>query len=89
MRKGGFYNGQKRYRIIKFQDSNLITFYLIERYKKTIFGKWKWCRVWDMGTDTFTELKWAEEWIEKGYLRATGERDEHLIPIYEINPLRI
>ncbi len=27
-----------------------------------------------------------KDWIEKGYLRHTGERDRQLIPIYELNP---
>ncbi len=26
------------------------------------------------------------DWLEKGYLRYIGERDSHLVPIYELNP---
>ncbi len=29
----------------------------------------------------------CEDWLEKGYLRCTGKRDRHLIPVYELNPL--
>jgi tetratricopeptide (TPR) repeat protein len=45
---------------------------------------------WKFGVLMETEQQEAEslveEWIQKGYLRPTGERDAHLAPIYEVNP---
>jgi tetratricopeptide (TPR) repeat protein len=46
--------------------------------------KWK-MRVL-MGTDENKASSLTDQWIEKGYLRRTGDRGEHGEHIYEINP---
>lgn len=46
--------------------------------------EWQFSVVMEVAPQTAMEL--LEDWLEKGYVRYTGERGDHLIPIYEINP---
>lgn len=46
--------------------------------------KWK-MRVF-MGTDEAKANSLADQWLEKGYIRRTGDRGEHGEHVYEINP---
>ena len=46
--------------------------------------EWKFSVLLDAPPKEAAEL--VEQWLEKGYIRATGEHDAHLIPIYIVNP---
>ena len=46
--------------------------------------EWKFSRL--METNTAQADALLEDWLAKGYLRRTRERDEHLVTIYELNP---
>jgi tetratricopeptide (TPR) repeat protein len=39
-----------------------------------------------IGTDELKAESLKEQWLQKGYIRDTGERGEHFAHIYEINP---
>jgi hypothetical protein len=45
---------------------------------------WKFSEL--METDQPQAEMLCEDWLEKGYLRDTGERSKQLVPIYELNP---
>ncbi len=46
--------------------------------------EWKFSVLLEAPPKEAAEL--VEQWMEKGYIRPTGERDAHLIPLYIINP---
>ena len=54
------------------------------QHNRMAIPEWKFSVLMDAEPAQATMLR--EDWLEKGYLRDTRRRGDHLVPIYELNP---